>query len=85
MTVNDPKTRSIRSFVRRSGRITPSQRHALDNYWPMYGIEFVHAVPELPTGFEALKLEIGIGSRHTDQRIAIADTDFQLERLESRG
>ena len=73
MPVNDPKTRSIRSFVRRSGRITPSQRHALDNYWPMYGIEFVHAVPELPTGFEALKLEIGIGNGDALISMAAAD------------
>ena len=73
MPVNDPKTRSIRSFVRRSGRITPSQRYALDNYWPMYGIEFAHAVPELPAGFEALKLEIGIGNGDALISMAAAD------------
>ena len=73
MSDNDPKTRSIRSFVRRSGRITPSQRHALDHYWPIYGIEFAHAVPELPTGFEAFKLEIGIGNGDALISMAAAD------------
>lgn len=30
----------IRSYVRREGRITPAQRRALVELWPMYGIEF---------------------------------------------
>ena len=42
--------------------MTPSQKNALDNYWPLYGLEFEQAVPELPQGFDALKLEIGIGN-----------------------
>jgi len=31
--------RAIRSFVTRSGRITPAQQRALDELWPKYGIE----------------------------------------------
>ena len=31
--------RRIRSFVKRSGRMTPSQQQALDNLWPTYGLE----------------------------------------------
>ena len=73
MPVNDTKTRSIRSFVRRSGRITPSQRQALENYWPMYGIDYAPAVAELPAGFEALKLEIGIGNGDALVSMAAAD------------
>ncbi len=73
MPVNDTKTRSIRSFVRRSGRITPSQRQALENYWPMYGIDYAPAVAELAAGFEALKLEIGIGNGDALVSMAAAD------------
>jgi tRNA (guanine-N7-)-methyltransferase len=73
MPVNDPKTRSIRSFVRRSGRITPSQRQALAKYWPIYGIDFTDSVPELPAEFDALKLEIGIGNGDALVSMAAAD------------
>ena len=31
--------RRIRSFVRREGRLTPSQQRALDELWPEYGVE----------------------------------------------
>src|SRR5210317_2676380 len=62
MTVDNPGRRSIRSFVRRGGRLTPSQRNALQHYWPRYGIEFQQVMPALPAGFDALKLEIGIGN-----------------------
>ena len=32
--------RTIRSFVRRTGRITSSQQKALDELWPVYGVAF---------------------------------------------
>lgn len=31
--------RRIRSFVRREGRLTPSQQRALDELWPRYGVD----------------------------------------------
>lgn len=56
--------RRIRSFVRRQGRLTKGQQHALDNYWPVMGVEFTPA----PLDFTALfgrsapvTLEIGFG------------------------
>jgi len=36
--------RSVRSFVRRAGRITPAQERALDDLWPRYGLRF-SAIP----------------------------------------
>jgi tRNA (guanine-N7-)-methyltransferase len=55
--------RRIRSFVRREGRITPSQRRALSELWPLYGVE-----PEQELDFNTLfgrqaphVLEIGFG------------------------
>ncbi len=34
-----PFMRRIRSFVRREGRLTPGQQKALDELWPLFGIE----------------------------------------------
>jgi tRNA (guanine-N7-)-methyltransferase len=62
MPDEDPSKRSIRSFVRRGGRLTPSQRHAIETYWSEYGVEFQQGMPALADGFAAFKLEIGIGN-----------------------
>jgi tRNA (guanine-N7-)-methyltransferase len=62
MSASDQTTRSIKSFVRRSGRMTPSQKNALEVYWPAFGIDFNENGLNLPDGFETLKLEIGIGN-----------------------
>jgi tRNA (guanine-N7-)-methyltransferase len=35
-----PHLRRIRSFVRRPGRITPSQQRALQQLWPRYGVDY---------------------------------------------
>ena len=54
---------AIRSFVRRSGRITPAQQRALETLWPHYGINTDHQfnLEEL-FGRKAPKhLEIGFG------------------------
>ncbi len=56
--------RPIRSFVVRSGRLTPSQQQALDDWWPLYGLDDSRAVldPEAVFGRQApLVLEIGFG------------------------
>ncbi len=62
MTSDETEKRTIRSFVRRGGRITPSQQKALENYWPRYGIEYSPAPLELPAEYTVVKLEIGIGN-----------------------
>ena len=38
MTDNKP-LRTVRSFVRREGRLTPGQERALDELWPKFGID----------------------------------------------
>jgi len=73
MSANDQIPRSIKSFVRRSGRMTPSQKNALEVYWPAFGIEFDENGLNLPVGFEALKLEIGIGNGDALIHMAAAD------------
>jgi tRNA (guanine-N7-)-methyltransferase len=57
--------RTIRSFVRRAGRLTPSQSRALGELWPRFGI----APPAKPLDLDALfgrsaprTLEIGFGN-----------------------
>jgi tRNA (guanine-N7-)-methyltransferase len=75
MTDSDRPARSIRSFVRRGGRMTASQKHALANYWSLYGYDFAHAMPPLPGGFGALKLEIGIGNGDVLIHMASIDPD----------
>ena len=75
MPDEDPSKRSIRSFVRRGGRLTPSQRHAIEAYWPEYGFEFKQGMPTLPDGFAALKLEIGIGNGDALIHMASSDRD----------
>lgn len=63
-----PHPRKIKSFVRRAGRITPSQTRALRELWPAYGIEYS---PE-PLPFDELfgraaplVLEVGFGNGDT--------------------
>ncbi len=78
MTNNDTPTRTIKSYVRRSGRLTPGQKKALEQYWPLYGIDFQPAQIEtckLTGGFVGLKLEIGIGNG--DALISMAQNDPQ--------
>jgi len=74
-TDTSARRRTIRSFVRRGGRLTPSQRKAIDNYWSLYGYDFQQGMPQLPGGFDAIKLEIGIGNGDALIHMAAADRD----------
>ncbi len=73
--------RTIRSFVRRAGRLTASQQRALDELWPSVGIEY----EDSPLEWEALfgrdaahVIEIGFGNGDTlvAQAAERADADF---------
>lgn len=73
--------RAIRSFVTRSGRITPAQERALQDLWPKYGVTLGAAPLELDTlfGRRAPRVaEIGFGNG--DNLLALAasrpDEDF---------
>lgn len=57
--------RAIRSFVRREGRMTPAQEHALATLWPIFGLELSGKPWDLNEVFgrNAPKiLEIGFGA-----------------------
>lgn len=61
---NGRPLRRIRSFVRRQGRLTKGQQHALDHYWPVMGVEFSGEPLDLPALFgrdAPTTLEIGFG------------------------
>lgn len=60
-----PGHRAIRSFVRRTGRLTPGQQRAFDRLWPRFGIDAADEPLNTPQlfGREApLVLEIGFGN-----------------------
>jgi len=68
MDEQDSRRRSIRSFVRRTGRMTPSQERALKDLWPKFGIEYDHSLLDLHAIFgrdAARVLEIGFGNGDT--------------------
>jgi len=55
----------VRSFVRRAGRLTPSQARALETLWPRFGVEPPAAAIDLDALFgrtAARTLEIGFGN-----------------------
>jgi len=68
---NQPESgrhRTIRSFVRRAGRLTPSQQRALLELWPEYGVDYSPAVIDFDTMFSRhapVVLEIGFGNGDT--------------------
>jgi tRNA (guanine-N7-)-methyltransferase len=59
------RSRAIRSYVRRAGRITLAQERALLELWPRYGLEFEPAWLDLDRIFDRVAqrtLEIGFGN-----------------------
>lgn len=73
--------RTIRSFVRRAGRMTASQRRALDDLWPVYGLEFSPGLLDLRSIFgrqAPVTLEIGFGNGDSlvQQAAEHTDNDF---------
>lgn len=77
--------RTIRSFVRREGRLTPGQQKALDDLWPLFGIE--DTGPELDFnevfGRSATRvLEIGFGNGSSLAEMAAKQTEADFIGVE---
>lgn len=71
-----PPRRSVRSFVRREGRMTPSQRAAFESLWARYGITLAAGVTDLRAVFPhpaPVVLEIGFGMGDSLASMAAAD------------
>jgi len=67
--------------VRRTGRLTPGQAHALQELWPVYGIDFSDELIDLKAVFGRAArrvLEIGFGNGETlvEQAVANPSMDF---------
>ena len=70
--------RTIRSYVIRGGRLTSSQQHALDNYWPRYGIADTSVALDSAKVFgrtAPLVMEIGFGMGDSLLQMAINNPD----------
>mgnify|MGYP001812329076 CR=1 FL=1 len=81
MHAGESNKRTIRSFVRRAGRMTASQQRALDELWPVYGIEYRRALLSFIDLFgrtAPIVLEIGFGNGDTlvEQAAAHPGMDF---------
>ena len=79
--MQDSQKRTIRSFVRRAGRLTPSQKRALADLWPIYGLEFTASPIQFDSIFQArqpIVLEIGFGNGETlvEQALQNPDRNF---------
>ncbi|MFA7619954.1 MAG: tRNA (guanosine(46)-N7)-methyltransferase TrmB [Thiohalomonadaceae bacterium] len=81
MTTHVPHLRTVRSFVRRQGRITVAQERALEEMWPRFGVEAGDELLDLDALFgrqAARVLEIGFGDGGNLVAMAEAhpDTDY---------
>ena len=81
MSGRDSQRRTVRSFVRRSGRITPAQERALKELWPRYGLDFSTDALNLDQVFGRSAervLEIGFGNGETLVRESVENpgTDY---------
>ena len=60
-----PHFRTVRSFVRRSGRVTVAQQRALESCWPQFGLDFHPQPVDLDALFGRMAprtMEIGFGN-----------------------
>ena len=74
--------RGIRSYVLRQGRLTDAQAHALENFWPDYGIDFntVSIDPDLIFQRTAPRV-LDIGSGMGETLIKLAETHPENDYL----
>ena len=83
--LRDKYHRPIRSFVLRTGRLTPSQQNALDNYWKDYGIDFSEKLLDFEATFgnnAPITLEIGFGNGESLLKQAIDNPERNFLGIE---
>ena len=79
---NSSTHRPVRSFVRRKGRITSSQKYALENLLPKYGIEYSADLGPIPDSFlgdPECPLVIDIGFGNGDLLVSLANQYTQTQ------
>ncbi len=70
--------RTIRSFVKREGRLTTGQQNALETQWPLFGIDYTKQPLNLQSLFNRdadTVLEIGFGNGDSLWQMAQANPD----------
>lgn len=85
MTEHNPPQRTIRSFVRRTGRITPSQQRALQDDWDRYGLSYEPRALPLDDVFgrsAGKVLEIGFGNGETLVKAAVEHPELDYIGIE---
>ncbi|HKE93084.1 MAG TPA: tRNA (guanosine(46)-N7)-methyltransferase TrmB [Povalibacter sp.] len=82
---DQPRRRSVRSFVLRTGRATVAQQRALSELWPVYGVEY-DAQPIDPDTLFARHaprmIEIGFGNGEALLEFAQANPDIDCIGIE---
>ena len=79
------RLRTVRSFVRRAGRLTTSQQRALQELWPAFGIEFGDEILRFDALFgrvAPIVLEIGFGNGETLVQQAAEHPEFDFLGIE---
>ena len=81
MTDDTPRIKTIRSFVRREGRLTTGQQKGLDTHWPQFGIAFDGQPVDLEKNFgraapRVLEIGTGNGDAIVQMAEAMPDHDF---------
>lgn len=83
--IDGRQRRTVRSFVRRTGRVTPGQVRALTELWPQFGIDYAPAPLLLAKTFgrtAPLVLEIGFGNGESLLSQASSNPDFDYVGIE---
>ena len=81
----DKRHRTVRSFVRRTGRMTPGQERALTDLWPRYGLDYTPVPLDLAELFgrhAPVALEIGFGNGESLVSQAAANAGFDYIGIE---
>ncbi len=83
--MTDTPRREIRSFVRRAGRTTQAQARAMEQLWPLYGIDLTDAPLDLNAVFGRSgprMLEIGFGDGEALAEFAGANPEVDCLGIE---
>ena len=77
----EPEKRRIRSFVKRSGRMTAGQQKAFDSYWPQKGLTIESGMLDFGKTFGrespvALEIGFGMGASLVEMAKQAPDWDF---------
>jgi len=85
MDSHNPRQRIIRSFVRREGRLTDGQIRALEQLYPLYGVEWAVGSVDFDRLFAKpapVVLDIGFGDGEALAAMAIAHPEYNYLGLE---